>query len=214
MNEKMNNLPLVPRGAKFEFGMSPFKTKGVLYIGTRTFFEKKVPGGFKALTDQIGPGPLCDFVSQKFLPAIWYDVMPAQLLINYEAATLGLSFEQYLKERTLWQVGQDVGGIYRFLLKLTSPRFLVGRLPILMAQMFDFCDLEVREVDDHTREAYFKGIPVQLVDWLRISLGLYTENIMSRAGAKTVEVDYLKLQPEEPRAGLNRVTMGFRIHWT
>ncbi len=204
----------LPPGAEFAFGESPFKAKGSLYLGTQKFFKKKVPGGLDALVEAIGPGPLADFIGQTFLPAFWYDALLAPKLIAHEARVMNLSVEDYLVQRTTWQVEQDSGGIYKFLLKLTSPKFVADRLPIMMSQMFDFCDLEVERVAEAERVAHFRGIPVPLGSWLRVSLKLYTEIILALAGAKTVDVRFLPTEPMEAKAGVARLHLTYRVNWT
>ena len=46
-----------------------FLAKGTLYSGTRSYFEKEVPGGFAALLEAIKRAdlPLHEFMSQTFL---------------------------------------------------------------------------------------------------------------------------------------------------
>ncbi len=204
----------LPPKAEFAFGESPFRAKGSLYLGTQKFFKKKVPGGLEALVEAIGPGPLADFIGQLFMPAFWYDALLAPKLIAHEAKVMNLSLEDYLVERTTWQVEQDSGGIYKFLLKLTSPRFVADRLPIMMSQMFDFCDLDVERIAEAERVAHFRGIPVPLESWLRVSLKLYTEIILKLAGAKSVDVHFLPSEPMEAKAGVARLHLTYRVIWT
>ncbi len=203
--------PVVPPGATFEFGRSPFHAKGVLYEGTQTFFEKNVPGGFARLVETIGPGPLADFINRDFIASNWYDVLPAPALIVYEAETMGLSVDEYLHRRTQWQVEQDTGGVYRVLLKVVSARKVADRLPILVSQMFDFCELKVERPADKQRIAHFGGVPETLEPWLRVSLRLYTEHVLTRAGARSVDFQLLDTRPEPPREGVARVRLAFDV---
>lgn len=81
--------PLVPTGATFAFGKSPFHVKGVLYAGTQSYFEKRVPGRMATLLAEIGPSPLRDFIAQRFLVSSRYDVMPVPALIAHEGRAMG-----------------------------------------------------------------------------------------------------------------------------
>ena len=204
----------VPSGAEFSFGESPFKAKGSLYLGTQKFFNKNVPGGLAALVEAIGPGRLADFIGQRFMPALWYDVLVAPTLICYEAKVLNLSVDDYSLRRTTWQVEQDSGGIYRFVLIFTSPRFVMDRLPIMMSQMFDFCDLQFERLGEAERVIHFRGIPAPLEGWMRFSLGLYIEIVLKRAGAKTVDVRFLPSESMEAKAGVARLHLTYRVNWT
>lgn len=211
MVEPVDIPPVVPSGATFEFGQSPFRVKGVLYEGTQTFFEKNVPGGFARLVETIGPGPLADFINRDFIASSWYDVLPAPALIVYEAKAMDLPVDAYLHKRTQWQVEQDTGGVYRVLLKVVSARKVSDRLPILVSQMFDFCELEVERPADKERIAHFGGVPETLEAWFRVSLRLYTEHVLTRAGAQAVDFQFLDTEPEPPREGVARVRLGFSV---
>jgi hypothetical protein len=135
--------PLVPVGAEFAFGRSPFHAKGVLYLGTQSFFAENVRGGLDALASEIQDEALRAFITQKFLPASLYDVMAVPALVAYEARALRMGHDDYLLHRTRYQAKKDLGGVYAWLLRLASPRLVATRLPRIMLQMFDFAQAEV-----------------------------------------------------------------------
>ena len=121
--EIARRLPNSSRGKLLE---SPFRTKGTLYLGTKSFFEKSVPGGVEALRRSIGEGPLLEFFDQPFLNSGWYEVINVPKLVAAEAAAMRLGERQYLRHRTEWQVEQDMGGVFRFLLRVLSRPLVFG----------------------------------------------------------------------------------------
>ena len=130
--------PPSSRRSPFPIGDSPFHVKGVLYLGTLSFFEQNATGGTQALLDEIDDPDLLRFIKQRFLPSSWYDVLAAPQLIDAEARAMRLGVKPYLLHRTKWQAKRDLGGVYRFVLKLASPELVVKRLPRIALQMFDF----------------------------------------------------------------------------
>src|SRR6185312_17279254 len=103
------------------FGESAFHVKGVIYLGTRAFFDAQVPGGYAGLVSAIHDPALRAFFTQPFLASSWYDVLPVAPLIEIEARVMGLSLEDYLGRRTLFQADRDMGGVYKYLLRAAYP---------------------------------------------------------------------------------------------
>ncbi len=201
--------PVVPRGASFALGESPFRAKGQLYLGTQSFFEENLRGGAQELYDDIDDPELRAFISQRFLPSGFYDVMPVPALIAYEARALRMDLPTYLRHRTRWQAQRDVTGVHRWLLKLASPRMVATRLPKVMTQMFDFPSAEVVEADDGRVLVHLEPIPVVLNDWFLNALGIYGETVLKLAGATFVDVTIDSTTALEAEAGvpLNRLAM-------
>lgn len=213
----MSRLPgipsIVPSGAEFAFGESPFRVKGVLYQGTQGFFEQNLQGGLAALVGEIAEPELAAFLSQKFLPSGWYDVMPVPALIAYEARALRMGLSEYLLHRTRYQAKRDLGGVYGWVLRLASPGLVATRLPKIMSQMFDFVRVEtVREEGQHV-EAYLHGIPASLHEWLHTAMLVYGETAMKLAGARVVEVTPPRVTPEGQVKGIGVATLTFQLTW-
>ena len=89
---------------------SPYRVRGSLYLGTRTYFEANVPGGYGALLAALRPA-LRTFMAQPFKPRSFYEVMDAPELIDVEARVCGLSVPRYLDRRTRWQAQRDLSGL-------------------------------------------------------------------------------------------------------
>jgi hypothetical protein len=208
------SIPLVPDGAEFSFGDSPFHVKGVLYQGTQTYFTKQVPGGLPALLDAIDQPPLREFIAQKFLASSRYDVMPVHALIEYESRAVGQDVATYLRARSSWQAAQDIHGVYRVMLRLASPERVMQRLPRLLIQMFDFMSADLEETGAGERLVSFAGVPRPLETWVRVAFGVYTETAITLAGAKGASVSFLDSSPDGVRAGVPLLRLRLRVAWT
>ncbi|MEO8798927.1 MAG: hypothetical protein ABI551_13650 [Polyangiaceae bacterium] len=174
-------------GVSFPIGRSPFRVKGVLYLGTLGFFEQTVRGGSQALFDEIQSPELLAFIQQKFLPSSWYDVMPALPLIEAEARAMRLGVKPYLLHRTRWQAQHDLSGVYRFVLRIASPEMVLNRLPRIATQMFDFPAPQATAwIERKQGVVLIANIPVPLADWLETSFKVYIETALGLAGANGV----------------------------
>ena len=171
----------------FAPGESPYHVKGVVYAGTHKYFAKQVQGGLDALwTELAGDPPLLAFMQQKFLASGWYDVLPVAALIRAEARALRLSVPHYLRKRSEFQAKDDIGGVYRFLLKMISPESVANRLPRLLTQIFDFGTNEINAIDNEHIEATLTGFPMMLWPWYSTAFEVYSETLLSLAGGKQV----------------------------
>jgi hypothetical protein len=204
---------ILPVGAEFAFGQSPFHAKGVLYLGTQSFFAENVGGGLETLAGEIEDEPLRAFITQKFLPASLYDVMPVPALIAYEARALRMGLDDYLLHRTRHQAKKDLGGVYAWLLRLASPRLVAARLPRIMLQMFDFAQAEIVLETDEEVVAKLSGIPAPLAPWLTVGTTVYAETALKLAGASPT-IDEPTVRPNGARAGLPLMDLEIPIRWT
>ena len=210
----VNSLPpVVPAGASFAFGESPFRAKGVLYQGTQSYFESRVPGGMEKLVETIEEPELREFISQRFLSSVLYDVLPAPALIAREARAAEATVDDYLRARTEWQAHRDIHGVYRVLLRLVSPERVITRLPQLLIQLFDFPEAELDTTGERARRVTFRHIPKPLVSWLRVAFEVYTRTAMTAAGAKDLDIAFEPPTPEESRAGVPMREMLMTVSW-
>jgi hypothetical protein len=204
--------PAVPEGADFALGESPFRVKGVLYLGTQSFFTEHVRGGMEALVAEIEDPALRAFITQKFLPSSLYDCIPVPALIACEARAMRMSLEDYLLHRTRHQAKKDLGGVYAWLLRLASPRLVARNLPRIMVQMFDFAAAETIEDQPQHTVARIAGVPAVLAPWLQVALSVYAETALKLAGA-TVDAEPPAIVAEGTRAGLPIVTLVLTLRW-
>jgi len=152
--------------------ISPFLVKGLLYQGTRAYFDTCVEGGYPALLAALRP-KLRSFMEQPFIAGARYDVMLVPELIEVEASVARQRLPQYLQTRTAYQARQDLGGIYRLMVRVAPTPIVIKRVAVVMAQMFSFGSARVdKEAEGHLR-VKFLGIPDPLVPWLEQCLRIY-----------------------------------------
>ncbi len=211
--------PSVPKTAiswvsPFPIGESPFRIKGVLYQGTRSFFSTKVKGGMDALFAQLADDQLRAFIGQQFLASSYYDVLPVYPLIYAEARACNMPLQVYLRQRSEFQAEQDMGGVYKVLLKLASPDAVVARLPRLATQLLNFAKCDLVETATSSRTLVLSGMPAVLVGWYMNGLAVYAQHALKLSGARNCQVSMLPAEPEPPVHGVDVVRVRFQVQWT
>ena len=205
--------PLVGVGGPSEV-TSPFRVKGVLYLGTLSYFENNVPGGAAGLLESIKEPALRAFLSQHFMASSWYEVMNVPALIEAEALRVGATVPVYLEGRTRWQAQKDTAGVYSFLLKMVPPSLAMDRLPRIMTQMFSFGRPDAKKVEKGHVVVEIGGIPAALAPWLETALAVYTRTVLAACGTTTQSVAVRPARVEPSQDGYPMCAVLAEAKWT
>jgi hypothetical protein len=198
----------------FAPGQSPFHIKGVVYHATHQYFADEVTGGLEALWAQLPDPALLAFAQQKFLPSSWYDVLPIAQLISAESRAARQTLRVYLRARSAYQARKDIGGVYRFLLRLASPEMVAARLPRLITQIFDFGQVDVTIVEPGHMAATLTGYPAVLWEWYSIAFEVYCETALKLAGAATVSVTARPPEAQPSNDGVKIIQFVMEARWS
>lgn len=162
-------------------------------MGTKAFFAAKVQGGLDELYRAIDDDALRTFIQQKFLPCAWYDVLPAVPLIRAEAKAMHHTVRRYLQIRSGYQAEQDLGGIYRFLLRVAATESVAMRMPQLFTQIFDFGSSDAELEEPGHVIGWVRDFPAALHEWFAIALEAYTLTALRLTGARDCTVSSRKV---------------------
>ena len=198
----------------FEPGGSPFRIKGVAYRGHVEYCDRFVPGGHRAALEALGRPAVREFFDQPFLASSYYDVFPLAMAGIGCSRALGVSFLDFVAQRSRWQAAEDVKGVYRLVLKVAAPQMLASRLPRFIAQYFDFGGVELVDVQPGRVSAMRTGIPAPLAEWYIAVSEPYVEVILEKAGAKNVvTTKNLPIDLEEHAHGVDLLRIPMLIEW-
>src|SRR5689334_1319591 len=100
---------------------SPFHVKGIAYRGAFDLYARMVPGGIAAMIDNADNDALRVFMMQPFLSSTWYDVMPFPAIDGIAARLCAQPLTRFVRDTSRLQAREELGGVYRRLLKLVSP---------------------------------------------------------------------------------------------
>jgi hypothetical protein len=199
----------------FAPGSGPFRIKGDTYNGHLDYVSKNVPGGVEAMLRGFKDPRLAEFFQQRFLAGSRYDIIPL-VTAGYVCGRLsGTSFNEFVRVRSEYQANRDLNGLYRMLLKLTSPSAVLKRLPALLAQYLDFVGptVETSLGPKHSRLAG-GPIPLMLVPWFRAVNQVYMQVTLAAAGARNVTVRQLFDEPAGEQHGHATVLMNYEVQWS
>lgn len=166
---------------------SPYRVRGQVFLGTRSFFEAQVAGGYESLLSALRP-PLRAFMSQPFRPRDFYEVMVVPELIDMEAKVAGLSIARYLDQRTRFQALRDLSGAVALALRLMPMGVVISRVAASMTNTFNFGESEVTKVAPCHYHVQIRDVPQRLCAWLEHSVGVYGQTGLMASGARGVEV--------------------------
>jgi hypothetical protein len=194
-------------------GKSPFRAKGVNFRNVLAFAEAKVQGGQAQFLARLHHHDLRAFMAQPFLAASWYDALALIPLIAELSRELHLSTQQCARELAGFVVKRDATGIYKLLLKITTPESLLERSTHTARQYFDFVKSDFTRVDPRVYRLTHSGIPqVAATTYMNIVEG-FVDAGLALAGAKEVRQRWERPQPLGIVSGVEIVRLEREIRW-
>lgn len=185
--------------------------KGLVYVGARTFYAERIPGGIAAVDGALESDAARGFLQQHFIPGAWYDVEPLQALNAAAGRVARVSPFQLIRESARWQAHRDIHGVYRMLLRLATPDLVVTRLPRAAVQYFDFGVVSGEWASPGVYRAEARGIPAHLRLWFNAAIEGFAPVALETAGAKDVEVRALAPAAEATPATM---TLRYEFRWS
>ncbi len=198
----------------FAPGQSPFHVKGLVYKGHLDWVAANCPGGVEAQNRAFADPRVAAYFEQRFLPSSWYDLLPAIAAAYVVARLCGTTLAEFLRVRARHQAERDLGGIYRLLLKFTSPNQVVTRYAAVQSQYFDFGASSARLVGPGHAIVERRQFPVMMVDWMTPVQETFAQVAVAAAGGKRVKVETPPPPPDEPVHGVATVCLSCVITWT
>lgn len=197
----------------FAPGESPFRTKGTAYLGLLASFDRRVPGGSKAVLERLTDPRVAAFFGRRFLASSMYDVLPLLEASMLAAKIAGVPWREFVRGGARFQAERDLSGVYRMLLRVASPTLVVERLARILVQYFDFGEVE-GEFTGMTRfEARVRGVPRPVAPWLTAIGEGFIPVVMKAAGAQKTSVLVHPFEPSGHVRGMEVASARFRVTW-
>ena len=204
-NELSEEPPLAP-------GQAPFRIKGTGYLGHMRWVAQHFPGGTAGFLAEISPR-LRSFFEQPFLAMSLFDMMPLVCAGHTCARVCKLSFFDFIATRSRHQAEQDVNTIHRTLLKLTSPRMVGSRVPMLMTQYFDFSTLGAVESEAYRVHFELSGVPVMYAEWLHAVYDGFGCTLVQMTGGVAPHLEIERV-PVAPVQGFPACKLRVQMLWS
>ena len=210
---------LFPTKLPFAPGASPFHIKGSVYVSTLRRTAETAPDGLARAIAALDDPALQAFFRQKFLAGGWYDYLPILMFARItNVLVVGSTKEQALEERLQWtaklHAEQDVGGLYKFLLRFTSPEAAMQRMPGIYRQYYDFGRVETTILGEGVADSVVHGWPELAARFFQIYNREFNDRVLVLAGARDTKAVYAPFEPDGETAGVPLVRMRIRTTWT
>ncbi|MDB4968911.1 MAG: hypothetical protein JWN44_4600 [Myxococcales bacterium] len=194
-------------------GEGPFRIKGVAYRGHLAYVAEHVPGGVEEMLAGFKDRRIAEFFQQKFLASTFYDIAPLVIAGYVCARQCRRTFFDFVKVRSRYQAQQDIGGIYRMLLKLTSPATVAVRLPAVSSQYLDFPgDAKAELIDKQHAVLSRTELPLMLKTWFTLVYETYVDVTLTAAGGRSV-LSRTSYEPDQPLRGYETVKFRCEVSW-
>jgi hypothetical protein len=194
-------------------GESPFRTKGTAYLGLLASFDRRVPGGSKAVLARLENPDTITFFSQRFLASSTYDILPLLEASQLAAKVAGTPWREFVRGGARFQAERDLNGVYKVLLRVASVRLVVERIPRILGQYFNFGEVDGSFVGEKRYEARVRGVPRSVGVWLSAIGEGFVPVLMEAAGAKEVAVLIHPFATDGRVQGMETLTTRFSVSW-
>ena len=204
---------LPPAHPPFSPGRSPFRQKGSAYLGDFEMLDATVRGGFAQVLREAAP-EVRDFLSQKFHPSDWYDVLPNPYMQLAAATLRGVSFEQHQRDTGKWHAARAIRGVYRALLSCLSNESVALWGPRISTIYHEFGKCRTEAAGERVVRCLRTGVPQALVGWLAPTIIGFTETALVLAGAKSALLRFDEPEPDGDASKYPLFRLAGRVAWT
>lgn len=171
-----------PAWGIFAIGQSPFRTKGLGYLGHMAFVEAHLPGGLSAQQASLDDPQLSSFFEQRFVAGGWYDVRPLAAAGEVCARLRDEPLQVLLNTRAKHQVERDLTGVLGFIARFTSQGLIARAVLNASQRYFDFMDVSTAAPADNHVIATIDGIPDALATWSAVLMQSYAQATFEHIG--------------------------------
>lgn len=204
---------LTPTVLPFAPGEGPFKVKGSAYVAGIEYVEKNLPGGLKAVLDNLRDPRINAFFAKPFSVSEWYDAYPGALAQWFAARMLNVPFEKHTRAVAAFQV-QIIGSkIYAPLLRLISSDAIARWGPRMSSIYMDFTRVESQIVGNKEVSFTMREVPNDLLQAIIFTSCGFCEAALRFSGAKEPNVQPGDVLADGERFGRQLSQVKIRFTW-
>lgn len=191
---------------------APFMARGILYSAVLTYLRDKHPGGIEPVKNLLGAH--ADQTGRLYLAASEYPIGGLVRISTAAAEASRRELFPFIRERAAATAEADLRGIYKLLLKITSPESTAGHLWKAFNRYFTPCTADTRDLGRGRLAASLHGIPSCIDGWYVASTEGFVSRAIELAGAKNIATTWSAPQPDAPRQGIPTSRIDFDVRWT
>ncbi len=191
---------------------SPFMGRGILFSAVVAYIKEKSAGGLAAVKAALGPH--ADETDRIYLAAAEYPIAGLVRIAAAAATANQRDLFPFIRERAVATADADLRGIYKLLLKVTSPESTASHLWKAFNRYFAPCRADTRDLGPGKLVATLHGIPSCIDGWYVASTEGFVSRAVELAGAKGTTITWSQPLPDTPRAGIATSRIDFDVRWT
>ena len=195
-------------------GQGPFRARGVVYTAVLRYAHKLLPGRMEALRSALGDDATAAFLDQIFVASASYDISPLVRVCVVAAAIEGRSPSDFTRDRARESANMDVRGIYRVLLKLSSPEAMAERLPRAFNRYFEPCRAARAKLRRGGLESELSQIPEPMSGWYMAATDGFVSRALEMAGANGPRFSWARPEADGEAEQIPLVRLPFKVRWS
>lgn len=197
----------------FPIGGSPFRVRGLAYMALRHYADHKLPGGFGAVVDGLEGDPFAAYYQQLFIAAGDYDASPLLRLFRRICDLRGREIGAFIAARSRASAAQDSTGMWKPLLKASSPMEMAKRLPLAFNRYFEPCAASVVDIRQDSFSGELGVVPEAMSGLYCQSTVGFVTGCLELAGARNATLEWTSRQPSGAHGGVPVQRWGFQARW-
>lgn len=204
-----------PLGAdQFPVGEGPFRARGLAYDSALKYVDTRLRGGRAAFLEALGPGdPFAPYYDQIFLVTGDYDVSPLVRLYVVTATLQGVPVGRFIEERSRWSAESTSKGLWRPILKASSPESMSESTAQAFNRFFQPCKAEKITSQPGHFEGELSKIPACMSGlYCSSTIGFFAEAV-EIAGGKGCQVEMGRPSGDGELAGVSLQRVRFVATW-
>lgn len=204
--------PLGP--TQFPVGQGPFHARGLAYVAILKYIEGGLPGGREAFRGALAGDPFLPFFDQLFIVSGKYDVSPLVRLYQACAAIESKPVGRFVEERARSTAKSDTMGVWKPMLKATTPAQAAERTRLAFMRDFPGCQANVVASAPGRFEGELSGLPDCMTGMYTCSTSGFVDAAMSLVGAFDVKLAWDRPVPDGATAGVPTLKTRFAVTWS
>ncbi|NUP06688.1 MAG: hypothetical protein HOW73_11595 [Polyangiaceae bacterium] len=205
--------PLPP--SLFPIGDGPFRVRGLAYTTALEYVDTRLPGGRPALLAELGhDDPWAAYLQQIFVVAGDYDASPLVRVFCAVAKLKNRPVAEFIERRSRASAKADVHGMWKPLLKTSSPEAMAERLHIAFNRYFRPCEAQNLSVTPGRFEAELTKMPEPMAGLYVSSTRGFVSAALSAAGARDADIVMAPPGPDGREGPVPLLRARFVATWT
>jgi hypothetical protein len=201
--------------SRFPLGEGPFRARGIAFSMAFKYIDARLPGGRAAFLAALGAAdPFLPFYDQIFLASADYDLSPLARLYAVCAQIEGVSVGRFIEDRSRWSGEADPKGVWKPMLKASSPEDMADRTRFAFDRYFPPCRAERTLLQVGRFEGLLSKVPVCMSGIHASATVGFVCGALESMGAVDARMECARLGPDGSLSGVLQERLRFVTTWT